>query len=89
MFGLLEFSYFLIWFAFSATSTGSPNSLVNTKDGHCLTDNMKMQIYICNGNQGKFFFLSSLIKKVHGLYGYKLLVNPLTNCPEGPIGKYW
>lgn len=52
---------FFIWFATLATSTGSQDSLDNTKNGHCRTDNMKMQIYICNGTQGKFFFLSLLM----------------------------
>lgn len=36
---------------FISTSTGSQGSLDNTKNGHCLTENMKMQIYICNGTQ--------------------------------------
>lgn len=36
---------------FMSTSTGSQDSLDSTKNGHCRTDNMKMQIYICNGTQ--------------------------------------
>ena len=55
-------SEFFIWFAFSATSDGKQGSLDSTKSGHCQTDNMKMQIYICNGTQGKFFLCLLLNK---------------------------
>ncbi|KAL9979219.1 hypothetical protein ACROYT_G016849 [Oculina patagonica] len=36
---------------FISTSTGLQDSLDNTKQGHCETYNMKMEIYICKGAQ--------------------------------------
>lgn len=33
----------------AATSTGSYDSLKGRSGGHCLTENMKMQIYVCTG----------------------------------------
>lgn len=37
----------------SATSNGVMNSLSNYNGGHCVTSNMKMVIYVCNGTTGE------------------------------------
>ena len=37
----------------SATSNGIKSSLSSYNGGHCVTSNMKMVIYICNGSSGK------------------------------------
>ncbi|KAJ7381014.1 Ephrin-B2a [Desmophyllum pertusum] len=36
---------------FISTSTGAIESLQNKNNGHCMTTNMKMEIYICKGRQ--------------------------------------
>lgn len=74
---------FFIWFASLATSTGSQDSLDNKKNGHCLTNNMKMQIYICNGTQGKFFFfkfVNDLMNK-----GMSYIWRQKCKLAQGPI----
>ena len=37
----------------AATSTGSYDSLKGRSGGHCLKKDMKMQIYVCTGPEGR------------------------------------
>lgn len=37
----------------AATSTGSYDSLKGRSGGHCLKEDMKMQIYVCTGPEGR------------------------------------
>lgn len=45
----------------SATSDGTSDSLSKHEGGHCMSSNMKMAIYICNGSSGKNAFLISRV----------------------------
>ena len=44
---------FSFLFILSATSDGTSISLSNHEGGHCVSSNMKMTIYICNGSSGE------------------------------------